>query len=136
METKTALHRYWDLTRDRQMLEAKLEEIKARLTETQQEILDQFARDGVSSVKVTDGNEDATIYLHKQMWARPKDGDYVATCFALRRNGLSSFVKETVNLQTLSAYVREQEKEGQPLPSDVAETLDVRTEYAVRVRKA
>ena len=75
----------------------------------------------------------STVYIQHQTWARPKNGDMDALCAALADAGHADMVRATVNLQTLSSFVRE--CSAAELPPDLAETLDVTTSAQVRVRK-
>lgn len=79
-------------------------------------LLEQFAEDGIQSIKTQDG---PTVYLQVQLWARPIGGRENAM-EALRLAGLGDLVEETVNLQTLSAWCRERLKSEEELPASFA----------------
>lgn len=98
--------------------------------ELEQKLLDRFASNGID--KMTIGG--ATVYLHRQLWASQKDGhDLVA---ALRKVGLHHMVSEKCNTQTLSAYVREVERDEGQLPAELEAAVNLTERYSLRVRRA
>ena len=77
MDNRT-LKKFLRLTRDKKALDVKLEKIKQDLRESEKTLRAQFEKAGLDSTKV-DG---MTIYLHRQVWARAKDGDRGAVLVA------------------------------------------------------
>ncbi len=65
--------------------------------------LDRMIESGTQSVN-THG---VTLYIHRQMWANPVDGDKTRACAALVEAGLGEFVKPSYNRNTVSAFYRE-----------------------------
>jgi len=65
------------------------------------------------------------VYVERKLWAKAKDGDKPAVCKALKRCRLGDYVEETFNTNSLSAYVRELDREGKPLSPALASVLDV-----------
>ena len=127
--------RYAQLKDSKRVLEAEIDKLKDELRAMELRILDHFADEGIQSLKIDTG---FTVYLRGQWWARPTDGDYPRACAALEAAGLGAMVHETVNIQTLSAYVREVKKEdiSADLPSTLDGAIDITQQFNVLVRKS
>lgn len=110
----------------RKALDAELKDVTGRLEAMREPLLDQWIQEGVTSLKV-DGH---TVSLRRQVWARVVDRERIAD--ALRREGLESLL--TPNSQQLSAWVREREAEGQPLPASFAGVVDTFERFSLSVR--
>jgi len=119
------------LQEERRKIESTLDSLKEILKVMEEEILGEFERTGMSSAKV-DG---MTIYLHRQLWAGPKEGDYATACRVMKENGLGDFVSERFNTNTVSAWVREEEKSGRALPAAIAAALNVEEKFTIKTRK-
>lgn len=121
---------YVNLDKERRALENELKQVKADLNAAEETLLRHMEETGMQSTKI-DG---ITVYLHRQLWASALDIQ------AILENRDSAFlVKETVNGNSLSSWVRELDKddEGQPvLPEDLKEAIKVSEKFAVRTRKA
>lgn len=96
------LHEYVALKREKAQLEARLRVVNGEMADLEQMLLDQFADDGVSSVKTEDG---ATVFVHSQLWAGAKEDEREELVAALRANGLEDYT--TINHQSFSSLVRE-----------------------------
>lgn len=136
MSTSTQINtdvvaRYVELTQRRKALEAEADDVKKQLIAIESELLDAFAETGVSSIRAGGG----TISLRRELWAGCKDGDYERACRALRAAGLDEFVQPRFNASQLSAYVRELDREGAPLPSSFAGAINVSEVFKLRVTK-
>lgn len=131
-------------------LDAELKAVKAEIEEAKAGIIDRWADEGVSSVKV----DRKTVYLHRQVWAgkaavcvegqplldekgRPvkvSDDDFIDAV----REVAPELVRETVNSSSLSAFVRElpeDEFTGLPiLPDEFVGKIGVTEKVDVRVR--
>jgi len=128
----TLLREYLRLRDEVEATDERLSALKERRDRVEEELLKAYERNGTSSVRC-DGR---TVYLHRQLWARPKDGDHALVCDLLRAHDLGDLVRTSVNAQTLSSLVRERDAEGTPLPEDLAAAIDVSEAYRLRVRKA
>ena len=124
------LAEYIRLTGEKRGLDDKLASVKRGLEVIEAVLLEQFATDGLQSVKAADGT---TAYLHSQLWARPLVEWPVAVA-ALRTAGLADLVEERCNLNTLSAWCREREKSGMPMPSEFAGVIETTETTRLRVR--
>jgi hypothetical protein len=111
-------------------LEAELESTKKRLDEIEPELMQQMTCDGVQRVNA----HGRTVYIHRQLWAKPKDGDKNAVCEALRGCGLGQYVSETFNTNSLSAYIRELEQQQQPVPEPLAAVIETSEVFRLRTR--
>lgn len=127
------LTRFVELTERRKALEESLDAVKKIAAAVEKSLLDDFERAGVSSAKVNG----TTVCLHRTMAVRPK-ADRLAVCAALRAAGLGDYVsvEATYNTNSLTAYVKEQEKNGEPIPECLRETLELTELFFVRTRKS
>lgn len=125
------LKRFSELAARRRELESELNAVRAEMAELEAYLLEAFEKAGISNVSV-DG---MTCYLHRQLWARAKEGNYERACMALREVGLGRLVEQRFNTNSLSAWVREHEAEGKALPSALADAIEVSEVFSVRTRK-
>ncbi len=58
-----------------------------------------------------------------------------AVCDALRRGQLGEYVEETYNTNSLSAYMRELDREGRPLPPVLDAVLEIGEVFKLRTRR-
>mgnify|MGYP003433410470 FL=1 len=98
----------------------------------EKDALDWMVANGMQSAKV-DG---MTLYVNRQLWAHPVDGDYPSACEALRQAHLGDLVQERFNVQTLSSWVRERDKDGEPLPAAFAGRIEVAEVFRLGARRA
>jgi len=126
-----------DLIKKKTLLEEQLRDTKARLDELEPKIVESFQEEGIQSTKL-DGY---TIYLNRQLWAGHA-GDKQAMCDLLKSmddNTWNFLVEDNVNVQRLSARVRECEKDdnGMPiLPEQLKEVIKVSEVFKIGARKA
>lgn len=126
------LKRFVALEERRRQLEAEVDSVKAEAAELEQRLLPQFEQSGMERVFI-DGR---TVYIERKLWARAKDGDKHAVCRALKRCRLGDYVEETFNTNSLSAYVRELDREERPLPPALAAVLEVSEVFKLRTRRS
>ena len=125
------VRRYTTLRQRERERKAEAGALKEEADALEQEILEQFAAEGIDSVRI-DGK---TVYLHRTLWARTeKDVDREAVCGALQEIGLGHFVSETYNANTLSAWMRDLDREGEELPTELKGLVKGEEVYQVRVR--
>ncbi len=77
-----------------------------------------------------------TVYVERKLWAKAKDGDKPSVCKALKRCRLGDYVEETFNTNSLSAYVRELDREGRQMPPSLVAVLDVSEVFKLRTRRS
>lgn len=130
---KQTLEAFLQANDDVATVKEELAKLVEQRDDLERQLLSEFEEDGISSVKVNG----RTVYLHRQMWARPIDGaaGRPAVVRACRDLGLVEFVKEDINVNQISGYVREQEKLGNELPKELADTLTITEDFGVRVRR-
>ena len=126
------LKRFVALEEQRRQLEAEVDTIKAEAAELEGRLLPQFEQSGTERIAI-DGR---TVYVERKLWAKAKDGDKPAVCKALKRCRLGDYVEETFNTNSLSAYVRELDREGKPLSPALAAVLDVSEVFKLRTRRS
>ncbi|HLH16240.1 MAG TPA: hypothetical protein VKX45_03425 [Bryobacteraceae bacterium] len=126
------LKRFVALEERRRQLEAEVDTIKSEAAELEQHLLPQFEQEGFEKISI-DGR---TVYIERKLWAKAKDGNKAAVCKALRRAHLGDYVEETFNTNSLSAYVRELDREDRPLPPTLREVLEVSEVFKLRTRRS
>jgi len=120
------------LTAEERALKERLKEIEDRKAALEEVIRVGFADHGMTTVHLPD----FTLYLAKEVRARPINGDDEFACAILKANGHEWLVKETINRQTLSAWVREwlDDPEGHAITPAIRDALDITNLYRVRAR--
>lgn len=137
LATKTVVKPYVALVKKKLLLQQQLDDAKARLAELEPKIVEAFQDEGIQSTKI----DDYTVYLNRQLWAGAAD-DKQAMCDALKvfpDDTWSFLVKDNVNVQTLSARVRECEmnEDGMPiLPEALKDLIKVAEVFKIGARKA
>lgn len=133
-DARTVAQRWADLRDERDRLEAELAAVTKRLADLEPDVLSWFETQGVSSARLDGGR---TIHVRRELWAGREEGvDAPALAAAVAAAGLPEFVSETVNLSRLSAYCRELDREGQPLPAPLLGVVRVREVFRVGTARA
>ncbi len=125
------LKRFVALEDRRAQLEAEVDAIKAESAELEQRLLPDFEQAGMDRVSITG----RTVYIERKLWAKARDGNKAAVCDALRRGQLGEYVEETYNTNSLSAYMRELDREGRPLPPVLDAVLEISEVFKLRTRR-
>lgn len=115
-----------ELRSEKERHEDALKGINAEIDVITQRVLDRWSEEGVSSMKV-DGT---TVYLRRSIYARVLDREHVVE--ALREAGLDAML--TPNTNTLSAWLREKEEAGEPLPPSLEGIVGTFERFALGVR--
>jgi len=115
------------LTEQRRKLEAEVKKLATDLAAREEKLVEEFAQAGIQNIKTATGQ---TIYLNREIFAKLV-GDHKKALTAFRRAGLDDFVKETVNANTLRAWVREMDE---VLPKGLQPYIDVTEVYRMRMR--
>lgn len=113
--------------------EATAEDYKSQADALQDILLEQFAEEGVQKVSVNG----VTTYLRRDLWAKVEEGaSREQVVEGLKACGMGQFVSETYNTQTVSAWLRDLEREGEPLPEELTGVLTSSEVFTLRNRKA
>lgn len=121
-------------TRRRQELELELKQVKDSLSDLQQRLLDAIEEGRYPAKSQVDG---MSIFVRRTVWARPKErGDEgkEAAVMALRACGLDDYVQDTFNTHSISAYVRDVEKEGEVLPPEFLDAFRIDETFELQAR--
>jgi hypothetical protein len=76
-----------------------------------------------------------TFYLNTRTFATAKAEGKIELYEWFKENGHEAMVQETVNAQTLAAWVREQLDEADELPEEIQPLLNVYEKTSVGIRK-
>jgi hypothetical protein len=108
---------YAALENRRMDLKDELVAIESKIAELAPRVLEWFQASGTQKI-TRDGR---TLYLKRELWAGRAEGvSNEAAVAALEGAGLNEFCGMKVNTQSLSAWMREREKEGQaPVPTEL-----------------
>lgn len=125
------LQQFVDVWKRKQEIKTQLDATKARLAELEEQLLDQFTEAGVQ--RITVGTD--TVWLQRMLFASPKDGDREQAILALSSASLGDLVqiRTNYNTNTFNAWIREQDKAGQPLPDLIREAFKVAEVFRLRV---
>lgn len=126
------VRRYKELREAQAASDAEAKAIKEEADKLEAELVEAFSEAGVQNLNV-DGK---TVYLHRSVYARRCDGitaDDVKA--ALRAAGAGDLVTETVNANTLSAYVREftEDDDAPGLPAPLQGVLEPGERFGMRI---
>ena len=115
-----------DLDAKAKELGAEIEELDKQLSDAMTEAeLDKFTRNG------------NTFYLSSRLFASPQAGRKDAMISALKEEGFGDIVQETVNANTLSAFVKEQmSQNGDEVPEWLASVVNTFEKISVGIRKS
>ena len=125
----TLVSEYAALTDKRRKLEAEVKKLASELVVREERLVEAFAQAGIQNIKTKTGQ---TVYLNREIFAKLV-GDPKKAHTALRRAGLGDFIKDTVNAQTLRAWVKEMDE---VLPRGLQPYIDVTEVYRMRMRSS
>ena len=120
---------YAQKTEQRRKIDAESKRLATDIAALDEKLVEAFAQAGIQNIKTKNGQ---TVYLNREVFAK-LIGDHKKALTAFRRAGLSDFVKETVNSQTLRAYVREMDE---VLPKGLQPYIDVTEVFRMRMRSS
>lgn len=87
--------------------EAIAKDLKEELDALEALLLPRFQDKGIQNMKI----KGRTLYIERKLWGGAEEDKGFELAQALKLIGLRDLVKETVNTQTLSSWLREQEEE-------------------------
>lgn len=117
-------------------LEESLRSVKDEIADMEPEIISDMIDNQIDRMPVRVGDDSVTIYIHRQLWAKPKDGDKDEVVRVLKRCGMADFVQENYNTNSLSAYVRERLGTGQQLQPTLRDALHLDEVVSIRGRRS
>jgi len=116
-----AIRRWLDL-RDRvKAAEADLSELKHERDRAEQDALMIFAREGVDSVRL----DAHTVTLTRTLHASVRAHDRPEVIRVLDQLGMSDLAPRGIHAATLSAYVRELDRDDEALPEELTDVVQV-----------
>ena len=129
------VQRFAELQQEKRELKDQISDVDQELKDLERHILDHFAESGVQSMKTDQG----TVYMRRDLYAS-LDGDRGDAMEALVSEGLEDFIKTDFNLNQISAYVRELDREqetiGAPaLPPTLSQHFKVTEKFSLRAVK-
>lgn len=129
------LRRYATLDQERLALRRRVAELAEELRPLEEQILEEIVQEGVPQAKVETPDGRVTVYLERKIWAKCTDEDWPRACAALRDAGLGDFVLERYNTTTFSAYLRELDKAGTPMPEPLVGAIEADERLSIRTRR-
>lgn len=96
-------------------LEKQLRDCKARIEQTEQQLIEQLTMAGLDSFTANNHKFTPTTTIY----ASCPEEDRPALFAVLREQGSGDLVKETINGNTLSAWVRDRLEHGVPIPPQI-----------------
>lgn len=118
------------LTAEAKDLEAQLKRKKEELQRAKWRALDWIERNESPSMSVGD----KTVYLKRELWASVPAGMDLRAAFTAA--GIGHLVKDGVNVNQLSAHVRQLDANGEKLPPALAALVTVTEKFDVIVMNA
>lgn len=122
------IRRYLALKDRKEALDAQAKDVAAELETVQAALLERWSEDGTTSQRV-DGR---LVSLRRQAYATVVDSDYDRAARALKEAGLEGLLRP--NTQTLSAWIREREAAGEPLPASFEGAIGLYERFSLSVR--
>lgn len=128
---------YAQLVADKRRMEAGLEDLNKILAKMETDLLAEMGDQNVTSLRVkTEDGSSFTLFPRRELWASCIPGHEQELNDGLKLIGYGDMVRETVNSQRLSAYVRELDAAELPLPTHIAGAVKVTEKFRVGVRRA
>ena len=125
------------LLQEKRIAEELVRDTTAKMRRIELALITELLDNEIDSLPIKmEGGRKMTIYLHRQKWAKAKEGDREAVVAALKEEGLTEFLSENYNTSTLSAFVREADRDGEELPERLTETLDIDIVTSIRGRSS
>ena len=117
LKTETLARLFTVIDKAKEVFEKLGEASGENAAKVESELLPRMRDSGTQSIKLAGGG---TVYVERKIWGSAKDGDTAGLCMALKDLDHGDMVKEGVNAQTFSAYIREIEESvsDTPLPPE------------------
>lgn len=112
-------------------LEAEVDAIKIELADMEKELIERFMNLQIDKISLKGG---ATIRLDRKIW--PKVFDKDLAIWALKKAGLEALLaRESYQVQALAGYLRELDKNDEPLPDQFKGIIEPNPVYKIIVTK-
>lgn len=113
-------------------LEAKVKDLNAEIETLDHELSDLMAESECEKFS----HSGSTFYLSSRLYASPQAGRKEDMLEALRDNGFGGLITETVNANTLAAFVKEQKMaNGDEIPEWLSDVVSAYEKVSVGIRK-
>lgn len=132
------MQRYAKTKADIDAMEEKVKALKTKFAEMEPRVVEYMERHGLK--KVSTGGR--TIYLARKLWASVNGEVPKEEAIERMKNyeGTAAMVKEAVNAQTLSSYVRELPRDPSTdkiiFPPEIEGCIKVSEQFRAKVRKS
>jgi seryl-tRNA synthetase len=133
ISTKLLVNKFITLDQKIKARDTEVKDLKKLRDELGEQIRTRFEQAGIQSQKSKNG---VTVYIKRELWAGFEEGKEAELQAALKEIGHGDMVKEKVNHQTLSAYVREIEEQtyGEDVdPQKVVAALPITLQSVIKV---
>jgi hypothetical protein len=137
MNTK-ALAKLAELQARKGSLKSSLAGVEDEIKKLQEQLIPELMEEGCRRITVSIGCDEngaekyRTVYLARTVRAT-HNGDPLALADAMMKAGLVEYVKPSVNLQQLSAYVREFDQDKNKSPDEIVNMLPKELHDAIKV---
>lgn len=139
-----AVRRFAELDMKRKAAEADAQAYKEELDRLAPAILEEIAahpeewsmnKEGLPQMRLDVNGDKILVHLHRQIWAKCVDQNWPRAVAALREAGLDEYVETKYNTTVFSAYLRELDRAGQPLPESFAGAIESEVRLTLRTRR-
>jgi hypothetical protein len=112
------------LRKDREAIKVKLAKVETQLAAIEPKVLEWLQENGFPRIS----HDGVTLYIRRELWASLAEGveiEFLKDAIAATGHDPALIVRERANAQTLSAFVREFDARGEPLPNSLAAAVKV-----------
>lgn len=125
--------RFRRIKEERAELKKTDDKLKREAEEIELEIIGEMTEAELQNFSVSG----KTFYLTSRLFASPKAGEAEKLYNWLKVHGYGDIVKETVNANTLSAFIKElKEEHGDELPADLEDILNVFEKVSIGMKNS
>ena len=130
-----AVRRFVRLKLDIEGLKEQLDRMEEERDQLAEIVSTDLLAAGLSSLPITVDGESVTVYTQQPLIVWRKEGvDTESLIETLKATGFEWMVKETVNQNTLQAEMRELLANGEKLPADLADKLNIFQKTELRMK--
>ena len=133
MQRTELVHNYIKLTKEKRQTETFLNAIKKNLAAMQEQVIDYFINEGIQNLATKEGTAYLSQDIHASLVA-DDNGEYDGAHQALTDANLGYLVKAGVNTKSLTAYIRQQQKNEEPIPENIVPFLSIFEQNRIGVK--